>query len=121
VKHKSKGRLFLFQWDQASATQRADELSAAGWEVAFEHEDGARGGKAALAMQPDVIVFDLAKRSSHSRETANGIQGTKAGRGLKMVFVDGADGNLEKTKKKVTGGVYTTSAKLLKTLDELAK
>jgi hypothetical protein len=77
----------------------------------------ARGGKAALAMQPDVIVFDLAKRPSHSRETANGIEGYKAGRALRMAFVEGTENDIAKTKAKVVGGVYTTSANLLKTLD----
>ena len=118
-KHKSQGKLFLFHWNQESAAQRAAQLQAAGWDVTFEFEDGARGGKAALDLQPDVIVFDLAQRSSHSRETAGGIRGYKAGRELKMVFVDGTAENIEKTKKKVSNGVYATSAELLSVLAKL--
>ena len=117
----SKGKLFLFQWDEASAQQRAKELRAARWEVVgVESSDGARGGKAALDLQPDVIIFDLAKRPSHSYATAEGIRGYKAGRALKMVFVDGTDEVLAKTKARVKDGVYTTSAELLKALAKLA-
>jgi hypothetical protein len=120
MRRRPKGKLFLFQWHRDSAAQRAAELTADGWEVTFEFEDGARGGKAALDLQPHVIVFDLAKRPSHSYATAEGIRGYKAGRALKIVFVDGADEVIAKTKKKVNDGVYTTSAGLLKSLSQFA-
>lgn len=112
-----KQRLFLFHWDKTSAAARAKELRAAGWTVAVESEDGARGGSKVLQQPPDVIVFDLAKRPSHSRETASGIRGYKAGRSLPMVFVDGTDDDVAKTKARVSAAVFTTSTKLLSVLN----
>jgi CheY-like chemotaxis protein len=114
-----KGSLFLFHWNPEEAEARAKQLSDAGWHVEFEWEDGARGGKKVLEQQPDVVVFDLAKRSSHSRATAEGLRGYKAGRDLPMVFVDGSEENIEKTKRKVANGIYTTTGKLLETLVRL--
>jgi CheY-like chemotaxis protein len=81
-----------------------------------ESEDGARGGKKVLQIPPDVVVFDLAKRPSHSRETANGIRSYKAGRAVPMVFVDGSQEDIKKTKAKVGDAVFTTSLRLKATL-----
>jgi hypothetical protein len=81
-----------------------------------ESEDGARGGKKVLQSLPEVVVFDLAKRPSHSRETANGIHSYKAGRAVPMVFVDGSQEDIKKTKAKVGDAVFTTSLRLKATL-----
>jgi hypothetical protein len=107
-----KRTLFLFQWDKASAQARAKGLRAAGWTVCVESEDGARGGKAVLEKHPDAVVFDLAKRPSHSRETAGGIRGYKAGRTIQMMFVDGTDEDIAKTKARVSMVEFTSSEKL---------
>ena len=113
------GRIFLFQWDPALAEQRASELRAAGWTVEVESEDGARGGREILNHPPDLILFDLAKRPSHSRETAAGIRGYKAGRRLPMLFVDGAPIDLEKTRAKISDALFTSSELLLHHLSKL--
>jgi hypothetical protein len=81
-----------------------------------ESEDGARGGKKVLQSLPDVVVFDLAKRPSHSRETADGIRSYKVGRGIPMVFVDGSQEDIRKTKSKVGDAIFTTSLGLKATL-----
>jgi DNA-binding NarL/FixJ family response regulator len=116
-----KGTLFLFQWHAESAQQRAAELREDGWEVLVESEDGARGGKAVIENPPDVIVFDLARRPSHSRETAEAIQWRKATRGVPIVFVDGTEEIIAKTKAKVKDGVYTTSAELRSMLEKFVR
>jgi DNA-binding response OmpR family regulator len=110
-------RLFLFEWDKTSANARVKVLRAAGWTVSVETEDGARGGSKVLKQPPDVIVFDLAKRPSHSRETASGIRGYKAGRSLPMVFVDGTGDDVAKTEARVSAALFTTSTKLLSVLN----
>jgi CheY-like chemotaxis protein len=108
----NKRRLFLFEWDRALARERTKDLRSAGWIVQAECEDGARGGKKVLQSLPDVVVFDLAKRPSHSRETANGIRSYKAGRAIPIVFVDGSQEDIKKTKAKVGDAVFTTSLRL---------
>src|SRR5262249_61651070 len=67
---KSKGKLFLCQWDNDSAEERAAELTAAGWQVKMETEEGERGFKNCKDFAPDIVLFDLAKKPSHSRATA---------------------------------------------------
>jgi len=115
-----KGTLFLFQWDKTTAQARAKELRAEGWKVDVESEDGARGGKKVLADPPNVIVMDLAKRPSHSRETGNGIRGYKAGRSLPIVFVDGTKEDIEKARTKVSDAIFATSVDLKKVLEKFA-
>jgi len=114
-----KKTLFLFQWDKTAAQARAKLLRAEGWTVSVESEDGARGGGKVLQRPPDVVVFDSAKRPSHSRETAGGIRGYKAGRTIPMVFVDGTEEDIAKTKAKVSPAVFTPSEKLLNVLEKI--
>ncbi|MEW6128118.1 MAG: hypothetical protein AB1757_13845 [Acidobacteriota bacterium] len=115
-----KGRIFLFQWDEVSAAKRAEALRTNGWQVDYEAEDGARGGKKVLENPPDIVLLDLARRASHSRATAGGLRGYKAGRYLNLLFIDGKPEDLEKTRAKVTAAQFTTSLELLKTLDQFA-
>lgn len=117
----AKHRVFLFQWDAPSAKKRIEELRANGWAVQVESADGARGGTKLLHNPPDVAVFDLTVRPSHSRETANGVRSYKAGRTIPMVFVDGKDEDVRKTRAKVTDARFTTSAKLIQTLNSVIK
>ena len=114
-------RLFLFQWDPESARARAEALHAAGWEVAVESEDGARGGNRVKAEQPAVVVLDLARRPSHSRETADGLRGLKATRQIPIAFVDGSEEAIAKTNAKVPNAIYTTSVELLQVLEQFAE
>ena len=109
--------LFLFCWDKTAAQQKAKELRSAGWKVDVESEDGARGGKKVLTTQPRVVVMDLAKRPSHSRETAQGLRSYKAGRDIPIIFVDGSDDDIKKTKVKVPDGIFITSAGLAEALE----
>lgn len=114
-----KGKLFLFQWDDAGAQVRAKELREVGWDVIVESEDGAQGCKAVRASLPDVVVMDLARRPSHSRETVESLRELKATRPI--VFVDGMEEVLVKTKAKIPEAIYTTSAKLQAVLEKIAK
>ena len=111
-----KGRLFLFHWDKNTAADRAEQLRADGWKVEVESEDGARGGGKVLKDPPDVIVMDLSRKPSHSRETANGLRGYDAGRNLPIVFVDGEEMDIEKTKRKVSDAIFTSSSGLKRVL-----
>ncbi len=68
MKTDSKGKLFLFHWEKEGASARASELAADGWLVEMEFEEGSRGCKNLKTFQPDVVVLDIAKKASHSRE-----------------------------------------------------
>lgn len=113
------GRLFLFQWDD-KAEARAQALRAAGWTVEVETSDGARGCRAVLNHPPDMILFDLARRASHSRATAEAIRGFKTVRRIPMLFIDGSELEVEKVKSKILDPLFTPSDLLLHRLSKLA-
>ncbi len=115
-----KGRLFLFHWHKESAQKRAEELAAEGWEVDVEWEDSARGFEKIKSNPPDVVVMDLARRPSHSREAARALRGLKDIRHLPIFFVDGTEEVIARTKTKVTDALYTTSAELKSLLKKFA-
>ncbi|HEX4119780.1 MAG TPA: hypothetical protein VH619_04050 [Verrucomicrobiae bacterium] len=116
MKPKSKGKLFLFQWEREGGLARATALAKEGWEVEMEFEDGARGHKNLKAFGPDVVVLDIAKRPSHSREVGRALRQAKSYRETPFVFVDGSDEDIAKTKLKVPAAIFTTSGELAKTV-----
>jgi DNA-binding NarL/FixJ family response regulator len=115
-----KGKLFLFQWDDESAEERAAELASAGWQVKSETEEGERGCKNCKAFAPDAVLFDLAKKPSHSREVARALRQSKPFRETLFLFVDGADEDIAKAKQKAPSARFTTSRTLIKSLTKLA-
>jgi hypothetical protein len=117
---KPKGKLFLFHWEKAGATARAAELAADGWIVEMEFEEDSRGSKNLKAFGPDVVVLDIAKRPSHSRECGRALRNAKAFRETPFLFVDGSEEDISKTKEKVSAPIFTTSAALKKVLSKYA-
>ncbi len=113
---KSKGKLFLFQWDKQSAAAWAVELTADGWLVEMEFEEGSRGCRNLKAFAPDIVVLDIAKKPSHSREVGRALRRTKSLRETPFIFVDGTDEDISKVKEKVPAAIFTTSSRLKKTL-----
>jgi hypothetical protein len=116
MKAKSKGKLFLFHWEQEGAKSRAAELTADGWLVEMEFEEGSRGCKNLKVFAPDVAVFDIAKKAVHSRECGRALRNAKAFRETPFIFVDGMGEEIAKVKVKVPAAIFTTSNELIKTL-----
>lgn len=116
----NKGRLFLIHWNLAEAEAYAETLQGWGWDVEFEHEDGARGGKAVKENPPDALVIYHTRLPSHGRATAEYIAQTKATQAIPVIFVGGEGEALEKTKAKLPHAAYIPEADLQKTLDALA-
>lgn len=110
------GKLFLIQWDPATAEERAKALRSSGWQVEVESEDGARACKRIAADPPDVILADLAKRPSHSRETVRHLQQMKGTRNITVFFIDGREEDVAKARGGAPGAAFTTSACLLDAL-----
>ncbi len=109
-------KLVLFEWDAERGARRAEMLRKAGWAVTLETEDGRRGGGLVLNEKPDVVLLDLMKRPSHSRATAEGIRGYKAGKAIPLIFLDGSDEDRKKTAERVKGAIFVASTMLLKRL-----
>jgi len=117
---KSKGKLFLFEWDENSAEQRASELTAAGWQVEMECEEGSRGCKKCKAFAPDVVLLDFSQKTSHSREVARALRQSKPFRETPFLFIDGSDDDAAKVTQKVPAAQFATSRSLIKSLTKLA-
>ena len=116
---KTNGKLFLFERSKDAAEKRMKELGESGWTVESEVEEGSRGCRNCKAFAPDVVVFDLAIKPSHSREAGRALRQFKPLRETPFVFVDGTEEDLAKTKEKVPGAVFTSSGKLTKILSGL--
>jgi CheY-like chemotaxis protein len=106
------GSLFLIHWNELEAAEIAQPLIALGWQVEYEAEDGARAGKRIRELKPDVIVVYLSRLPSHGRETAHALRSMNATRSIPVVFVDGKQEAIEKTRLKVPGALFVTSAEL---------
>jgi len=114
------GHAFLVYWDEVLAQQQAQELTAAGWRVDVESEDGGRAYQRIKAHPPDVVVIDLSLKPSHGRRIAAALREHKATRDLPIVFVDGPARAIETATAQVPDAVFTTCARLHSTLAALA-
>jgi DNA-binding response OmpR family regulator len=120
VSANTKPKLFLFEWNKETAAQRAQELTATGWQVETEYEEGSRGCRNCKAFAPDVVVLDLAAKPSHSREVGRALRKSKATRDLPFVFVDGTEDDIAKAWSKVPDALFAPSKALKKLLSKLA-
>ena len=116
-----RGRLFLIHWNAHEAEELAAPLRSDGWDVDIESSDGARAGKAILANPPAAAVIYLTRLPSHGRETARGLRSIKATRNLPIIFVDGKQEAIEKTRAKVPDAIYIAATELQKILDGLSR
>lgn len=115
-----KGRLFLVHWHAEEAGELAAPLLADGWTVDIETADGARACKAILADPPDAVVVSLARMPSHGRETVRAIRNSKAGRDLPVIFLDGQDDAVEKTKTQIKDAQFLAAPALKRALAKFA-
>ena len=86
------GSAFVVAWDEDAAIDLAGRLSDAGWVVALEHADGLRAWKRIKEGRPDVVVLDMARRPSHSRELLRTMGQRKHTSTIPVVRVGGDDG-----------------------------
>ena len=114
-----KGKLFLIHWNETEVQEYARHLSQAGWQVETESSDGARAGKRIKESLPDVIVISLSRLPSHGRETADGLRSMNLTRAIPIIFTDGKEDAIAKTRLKVPDATYIPSETLNRVLDEL--
>lgn len=108
-------RLFLIHWNEAEAKELAEPLLAAGWQVEWEAEDGARASRRVLAEPPAVVVIYLTRLPSHGRETARYLRSRHGGRNLPFVFV-GDPERAERVRPHVPDAEYVAHEELMATL-----
>jgi DNA-binding NtrC family response regulator len=86
------GSVFVVAWDEDAALDLAERLSEAGWMVALEHTDGGRAWKRIKEGRPDVVVVDMTRRPSHSRELLRAMGQRKYTQTIPVVRIGGDDG-----------------------------
>jgi CheY-like chemotaxis protein len=111
-----KGRAFLVHWREAEAEVLAKEIRNMGWNVDIETNDGDRAGQRIKADPPDVVVIYLSRLPSHGRETGHALSRIKATKDIPLVYVDGNDEAINRTKNVVPDAIYTTTEQLDRTL-----
>ena len=79
-------------WDEDDAIHLASVLSDAGWLVALEHADGNKAWKRIKEGKPDVVVVDMRRRPSHSRELLRLMGQRKYTSAIPVVELEGDDG-----------------------------
>lgn len=115
-----KGKLFLIHWHEGEAGELAARLGAAGWEVAYEAEDGGRAYKKVKADPPDIIVCSLARLPSHGRRTVAYIKESKAAPHIPVIFTGGEREALEKTRAQVPEAEYIREGELMAALERFS-
>lgn len=115
IQSMNAGSVFVFAWSQAEAEAAAGAIASWGWQVQTEWQDGGRGSAAVKASLPQVLVFYLNHKPSHSRATAEHLANTKSTRYIPMVFVGGEGEALHKMRSLFPTGFFVSSQEELQT------
>ena len=115
-----KGKVFLVHWNRQESDILADMVRSYGWEVAVESEDGARAARLIKLQKPDAIVIFLTRQPSHGRETGSAIRSAKATQSIPIIWVDGAEEVIGRTKQAMPDAIFTNPENLREALSKLA-
>jgi response regulator RpfG family c-di-GMP phosphodiesterase len=105
-------KIFLIHWNAREVEDYAAVLRKNDTIVETESEDGARAYKKIKAEIPDAVVIYLNRLPSHGRWTAVSLRSVKTTHDIPIIFVNGSNKDIEKTKEKVPDAIYTTSGEL---------
>jgi DNA-binding response OmpR family regulator len=114
----SAGRLFLIDWDDASAAARGALLRTEGWSVAIEREDGGRAYRRIRERAPDIVLVDLTSKPSHGREIIRSLTKTKTTRALPIVVIGGSKSEQKEITTLAPQAIFSSPQSLS---DALAK
>ena len=74
--------------------------------------DGDRAEQRSLADPPDVVVIYLTRLPSHGRETGHSLREIKGTQQIPLVYVDGSEAAIDRTRNMIPDAVYTTTEQL---------
>jgi CheY-like chemotaxis protein len=110
-------RLRVIHWDAEEARALVELCRGAGYQVDYDSGGGTAVVKATRkAPVPDAIVIDLTRLASHGREVGVALRNYKALRATPIVFVDGEEMKVEKTRERVPDAYFCSRGQLLRTL-----
>jgi len=115
-----KGKVFLVHWNRQESDILADMVRSYGWEVAVESENGARAARLIKEQKPDAVVIFLTRQPSLGRETGSDIRSAKATKAIPIIWVDGAEEVISRTKQAMPEAIFTNPEDLKDALAKLA-
>lgn len=111
-----RGTVFLVHWRDAEAEVLAREIGHMGWNVVFESVDSARAVRSIEETHPDVVVIFLTRLPSHGRETGAALRECEDTCEIPLVYVNGNDEAVDRTRAQLPDAVFTTTEELERTL-----
>jgi DNA-binding response OmpR family regulator len=109
-------KIYLVQWDKEATISRSARLASQGWAVLSESRDGEEAYQKIRTVKPDLLVFDLADKPSHSLQVAEALRKCKSLDRLPIIFVDGDARSLHSARERILNAEFTTSEDLIKSI-----
>ena len=114
-------RLRLIHWKAADADRYLALLREAGHHVEYSPEFSPKLMREWREAPPDAFVIDLSRLPSHGREIAIALRQSKATREIPLVFCQGEEEKIAKTREMLPDAVYCSLSRLKSTLRRLPK
>jgi CheY-like chemotaxis protein len=109
-------RVHLVHCNEEEARLVARELRGAGHEVTYRAKADSSTLRELRARPPDAVVVDLSRRPSHGREFAVALRGSKATRGVPLVFHGGDPVKVEAVRRQLPDAAYASGKDLTRVL-----
>ena len=102
----SEHRIRLIHWKPIEASQEAEKLRAAGYDVILESLTPA-SLRELREDPPDAVVIDLSRLPTQGRDLALALRKFKSTRSIPLIFVEGDQVKVKRIKKLLPDVVYT--------------
>jgi CheY-like chemotaxis protein len=109
-------RLRLIHWNAAEAAPYLTVLKEAGHRVEYSPEFSPQLMREWRSAPPDAFIIDLSRRASHGREIAIALRQSKAARGIPLLFCEGEEENVAKTRALLPDAAFCKFSRLKSTL-----
>ena len=109
-------KVYLVQWDDEATIARSARLAGEGWQIFTGNKDDEDAYQRIRTIKPDLVVFDLAVKPSHSLQVAEALRKCRSLEVLPFVFVDGDARSLHNARLRIVNAEFTTSKNLVKEL-----
>ncbi len=105
-------RLRLIHWNAAEAAPYLTVLKEAGHRVEYSPEFSPQLMREWRSAPPDAFIIDLSRRASHGREIAIALRQSKATRGIPLLFCEGEEEKVAKTRALLPDAAFCKFSRL---------
>jgi hypothetical protein len=109
-------RLRLIHWNAAEAAPYLTLLKEAGHRVEYSPEFSPQLMREWRSAPPDAFIIDLSRLPSHGREIAIALRQSKATRGIPLLFCEGEEEKVAKTRSLLPDATFCKLSRLKSTL-----